>query len=104
MTEYPDYPTTKKGKKKPVRFGKRIKLNEKIPELSLGRKYKRTPSIGQVLKFDFGLKQTKVSKGLEETGLFGRAYIKPIKIPNLMGKVTRRKIKPKPKRKRKWNI
>ena len=41
------------------------------------RTFQRTPSLGAVLKFDFGIVTPKLSKGLERTGLVERAFIAP---------------------------
>ena len=40
------------------------------------RRLTRTPSLGAVMKFDFGFEQPKFAESLEETGLFERKYIK----------------------------
>lgn len=47
------------------------------------RTFKRTPSLGAVLKLEFGFKQPKFSKALEQTGLVERAFIKPQNLPSL---------------------
>lgn len=62
--------------------------------VKLTRKTKRTPSFGAVWKLsELGIKQPKFSQALEETGLFERAYIKPIELPNLGGSVSKYKKK-----------
>jgi len=49
-------------------------LNLLLQDLFL---FQRTPSLGAVLKSEFGIKQPKLSTGLERTGLAERALITP---------------------------
>lgn len=61
----------------------------------LDRTFKRTPSLGAVILKDFKIKTPKFSKAKEQSGLFERAYTGKVQLPNLMGKVTKKRRKKK---------
>jgi len=68
-------------------------------DFGIKRRLIRTPSLGAIIKeFDLGIKQPKLSVGLERTGLAERAFLAPQDLPTLGPIKTKRKTKRRKKK------
>ena len=97
----PTYPTPRRDffpttpspkKKKPFYFG----FDDPFKDLTAKRKFKRTPSIGTVLRYELtGFKQERGARAGEISGLaereIGLGKLPQIELPSLLGKVTKTK-------------
>lgn len=87
----PIFPPTKQP---PPRFRLDFEGADFVGDLRATRKFKKTPSLGDVIKFDFGLNVPKRSDFISQTGFVGGGIgmkLSRIELGSLLGEVTKKK-------------